>query len=707
MESKAESEKEKESNSLDDVAESSSEVAIEVSNDTDNASESKVNQSVINNENTIDDKKLQDTDVQDGQSDKTDANSKTVPSDVSTDSVGDVGASTLLASMEDSSSSSGVVRFKRLKLSHRNYRDKSSENLFATGGGEDGENTSSDNNDTTEQQPQESDNSSSSSESEDDDVINLQDQLRSSSSSSSSTIGFDVDNNAGTEDRVGGRRTLNLGLMTSESEEDDEDRPGNMQDRSVQEDGQMDEQAEQETKSILDKPQPTPKFNVTNYIEIHRHATAKRRKLQNSFYSSLSVVKRMNVNYKLSGHEGCVNSLHFNHDGTKLASGSDDLMVNVWDWQNKTKLTTFPTGHRENVFQSKFLPGDLLITSCSRDGQVRLAELCPAGSLRSTRKLAQHRGAVHKLSLAEDNYIVLSAGEDAQVLTVDTREQKAEKLLLLKSDADKKIPIYSIHTNPVNHNQFCTAGRENWVRVFDRRYVSGSDPREVVKYCPSNLRSGDTVRSYITCAVFSYDGSEVVASYSDEDIYLFETRLPEQAEHSKQFRGHRNSNTVKGVNMFGAHSEYVISGSDCGNVFFWSKETESIVNISKGDDNGVVNVLEPHPTMPILATSGLDEEVKIWYPNKPIVDDVDASEKELQLMKKTIKKNMMNRMDTSDDADSIYGHLLYQLWHNLRRVEQRRLEGQEGGARQASEPDQQESSDEDDEGPRRPQCAQS
>ena len=40
-----------------------------------------------------------------------------------------------------------------------------------------------------------------------------------SSSSSSSTIEFDVDNNGGAEDRVGGNRTLNLGLLTSESEE--------------------------------------------------------------------------------------------------------------------------------------------------------------------------------------------------------------------------------------------------------------------------------------------------------------------------------------------------------------------------------------------------------------------------------------------------------------------------------------------------------
>lgn len=27
-----------------------------------------------------------------------------------------------------------------------------------------------------------------------------------------------------------------------------------------------------------------------------------------------------------------------------------------------------------------------------------------------------------------------------------------------------------------------------------------------------------------------------------------------------------------------------------------------------------INVLEPHPTAPVLATSGLDHDVKIWAP---------------------------------------------------------------------------------------------
>lgn len=71
---------------------------------------------------------------------------------------------------------------------------------------------------------------------------------------------------------------------------------------------------------------------------------------------------------------------------------------------------------------------------------------------------------------------------------------------------------------------------------------------------------------------------------------------------------------VKGVNFYGATSSYVVSGSDCGRIFFWEKETEHIVQALNGDENGVVNVLEPHPSFPIIATSGLDSNVKIWMP---------------------------------------------------------------------------------------------
>ena len=70
---------------------------------------------------------------------------------------------------------------------------------------------------------------------------------------------------------------------------------------------------------------------------------------------------------------------------------------------------------------------------------------------------------------------------------------------------------------------------------------------------------------------------------------------------------------VKGVNFYGPNSEFVVSGSDCGHIFFWDKEGEDIVHMVKGDDNGVVNCLEPHPNLPMLATSGTGIRVSTIY----------------------------------------------------------------------------------------------
>lgn len=45
---------------------------------------------------------------------------------------------------------------------------------------------------------------------------------------------------------------------------------------------------------------------------------------------------------------------------------------------------------------------------------------------------------------------------------------------------------------------------------------------------------------------------------------------------------------MKSVNFFGPKSEFVISGSECGNIFIWDKNTEAIVNWMEGDEQGVI-----------------------------------------------------------------------------------------------------------------------
>lgn len=71
---------------------------------------------------------------------------------------------------------------------------------------------------------------------------------------------------------------------------------------------------------------------------------------------------------------------------------------------------------------------------------------------------------------------------------------------------------------------------------------------------------------------------------------------------------------IKEASFWG--NDFIISGSDCGHVFIWDRYTCEIVMLLRGD-NHVVNCIQPHPTLPLLATSGVDHDVKLWSPRLP------------------------------------------------------------------------------------------
>jgi WD repeat-containing protein 42A len=74
-------------------------------------------------------------------------------------------------------------------------------------------------------------------------------------------------------------------------------------------------------------------------------------RLQERCYGLPSVVRRLNLQHRLEAHEGCVNCINFSGSGQLLASGSDDLHVVVWDWEQGRMVSKLESGHISNIFQ--------------------------------------------------------------------------------------------------------------------------------------------------------------------------------------------------------------------------------------------------------------------------------------------------------------------------------------------------------------------
>ncbi|XP_063729139.1 WD and tetratricopeptide repeats protein 1-like [Symsagittifera roscoffensis] len=89
-----------------------------------------------------------------------------------------------------------------------------------------------------------------------------------------------------------------------------------------------------------------------------------------------------------------------------------------------------------------------------------------------------------------------------------------------------------------------------------------------------------------------------------------------------RFCGHCNAATdIKEANFFGnGDGQYIVAGSDDGSFFIWDKYTTNLLRVMIGDES-IVNCLQPNPRLCMLATSGIDDTIKLWSPGRTNVEN--------------------------------------------------------------------------------------
>ncbi|XP_067896789.1 DDB1- and CUL4-associated factor 6 isoform X1 [Heterodontus francisci] len=132
------------------------------------------------------------------------------------------------------------------------------------------------------------------------------------------------------------------------------------------------------------------------------------------------------------------------------------------------------------------------------------------------------------------------------------------------------------------------------------------------------------------------------------------------------YKGHRNSRTmIKEANFWGSY--YVISGSDCGHIFIWDRQTAELLMLLEAD-NHVVNCLQPHPFDPILASSGIDYDVKIWTP----LEGIPTFDR--KLAEEVISRNELMLEETRNTI-TVPASFMLRMLASLNHIRTDRLEG--------------------------------
>lgn len=275
---------------------------------------------------------------------------------------------------------------------------------------------------------------------------------------------------------------------------------------------------------------------------------------------SLLLTQSLKLEKTLDIHKGCVNSICWNHNGTKILSGSDDQKLVLTDPFSNKVLVRYTTFHRNNIFSAKFLPqSDTRIVSCSGAGSVLYTDLndinfttepdsdtLVGGNYRASNQDANffncHSGTCYEvLTIPSELNSFMSCGEDGSVRYFDMRlvskchkQYCRENILILNSSS-----VTAMSCSPISNNYLSIGCSDSLIRVYDRRFLKLVEIPTVSEGTPPSLSSlsaeyqtepvkiykipNDQKRSYrITSVNYSKDERELLVSYSSEYLYLFD-----------------------------------------------------------------------------------------------------------------------------------------------------------------------------------------
>ncbi|MCF3588233.1 CHAT domain-containing protein [Planktothrix agardhii 1029] len=326
----------------------------------------------------------------------------------------------------------------------------------------------------------------------------------------------------------------------------------------------------------------------------------------------------------LRGHTDRVYGVSFSPDGKRLATGSWDNTVKLWDANTGKEIYTL-RGHTDWVWDVSFSPDSKRLASASGDKTVKLWDVSAGKEIQT---LTGHTDGLRGVSFSPDGKRLATASSDKTVKLWDSTTGKEIQTLtghtnwvwgvsfspdgqrLATASADKTVKLWDSATG--KEIQTLT-GHTNWVRGVSfspdgQRLATASEDNTVKLWDSATGKEIQTLTGHtdrVNRVSFSPDGQRLATTSDDKTVKLWDSTTGKEI---KTLIGHTES--VFGVS-FSPDGQRLATASDDKTVKLWDSTTGKEIKTLTGHTNSVFGV-SFSPDGKLLATGSDDNTVRLW-----------------------------------------------------------------------------------------------
>jgi WD40 repeat protein/anti-sigma factor RsiW len=283
-----------------------------------------------------------------------------------------------------------------------------------------------------------------------------------------------------------------------------------------------------------------------------------------------------------TSHAGPVLCVRFSADGTRLASGSRDNTIKVWHARNGKELFTLK-GHGGWVWSLSFTADGKRLASGSADGTIRIWDLAKQEQLPS---FGSGKIDSRGLSFCTDGRLLASGGDDGVVKLRDV-EKKTEPI----SFTGHPCRVWSVSLSADGH------------------YLASGDDKGTIKVW--DARTGEEVRSFaahaksVTSVSLSADGKRLASGSEDKTVKVWDVLGRKEP---LCYKGHVGS--VNSVSL-SADGKLLASGSTDWTARVWDATRAQEFVALEGHTSDVRSV-STSANGKLLASGSADGTVRVW-----------------------------------------------------------------------------------------------